>query len=97
MDCYATFLLNNLVAKQWGHGAKPRTSCLADSQALCLPCRKQEISATPIVTPYRMTQRWENLAPTTHSLTPRSFYRPTLLGAVENPEKARSDRLCRAL
>ena len=80
-----------------GAGLSPALCARLDSQALCLPCRKQENSPTPIVTPYRMASLWENLAPTTHSLTPRPFYRPTLFRPVGTSEKARSDRLCRAL
>ena len=80
-----------------GAGLSPALCARLDSQALCLPCRKQENSPTPIVTPYRMASLWENLAPTTHSLTPRLFYRPTLFRPVGTSEKARSDRFCRAL
>ena len=47
------------------------------SRTLCLPCRKQEISTTPIVTPYKMALRWENPASTTHSLT-QALNRPLI-------------------
>ena len=86
------WLLNNGVT-----GLSPALRARLDSQVLCLPCRKQEISAAPILTPYRMALHRGNLAPTTHSLTPKPFYRPTLFRPVGTSEKARSDRLCRAL
>ena len=80
-----------------GSGLSPAFCARLDSQALCLPCRSRKISAPPILTPCRMAQRWENPTSTTHSLTPRLFYRPTLFWPVGNPEKARCDRLCWAL
>ena len=80
-----------------GAGLSPALCARLDSQALCLPCRKQENFATPILTPHKMALHWENLTLTTHSLTPRPVYRPTLFRPVGTSEKARSDRLCRAL
>ena len=65
-----------------GAGLSPALCARLDSQALCLPCRKQENSPTPIVTPYRMASLWENLAPTTHSLTPRPQNRPLKIGKL---------------
>ena len=65
-----------------GAGLSPALCARLDSQALCLPCRKQENSPTPIVTPYRMASLWENLAFTTPSLTPRPQNRPLKIGKL---------------
>ena len=91
------FPAKNSLCRGLGVPGSPRRVRTAYSRTLCLPCRKQKNSTTPIVTPWRTALLWENPAPTTHSLTPRLFYRPTLFRPVGTSEKARSDRLCRAL
>ena len=74
-----------------GAGLSPAFCARLDSQALCLPCRKQENFATPILTPHKMALHWENPASTTPSLTPRPEIRPLKIGKLtpcEKPEVA---------
>lgn len=51
----------------------------AYSRTLCLPCRKQEPSATPILTPWRTAQRRAICTP---RLTQNAVHRPTLSPAI---------------
>ena len=73
--------------KEGGSGLSPAFCARLDSRALCLPCRKQENSATPILTPWRMAPHRKNSLPATHSLTPMVSNRLLLFLAVEIPKK----------
>ena len=52
------------------------------------PAKKRpKLATTPIVTPYKMAQRWENLAYKTHSLTPSPSNRPLIFWILTPCEK----------
>ena len=83
--------------KRGGLGALPHTKCTADSRALCLPCRKQENCHDPhfdtlgngfILGNFHACDPW--IDPKALKLTPKNW-------KIDPSQKARSDRLCRAL
>ena len=51
------------------------------------PTESRKFATTPILTPCRMALRWENTAPTTHSLTPRPFADPHFFVLLKIPKK----------